>query len=167
MRSSFLTHATLGTVLTVTLTVAACGGDKGTTADSATTSSAAPAAPAAATSSATSSATSGTAQEPDAGRTVIIVNMVSDEKGNYFEPADFEAHKGDVIRYTLKAGVHNVHFLADSNAKVSGYPATPGDFLQLPGQTFDVKVTWNEGTYFFQCDPHAALGMKGRVKVED
>jgi plastocyanin len=27
-------------------------------------------------------------------------------------------------------------------------------------------VDWQPGTYFFQCDPHAALGMVGRVKVE-
>ena len=27
----------------------------------------------------------------------------------------FEVHRGDVIRFVLKSGVHNVHFLADSN----------------------------------------------------
>jgi plastocyanin len=27
-------------------------------------------------------------------------------------------------------------------------------------------VTFAPGSYYFQCDPHAALGMKGRVKVE-
>ncbi|MFL5576746.1 MAG: plastocyanin/azurin family copper-binding protein [Gemmatimonadaceae bacterium] len=38
--------------------------------------------------------------------------------------------------------------------------------LQLPGQTIDVKVNWAPGTHYFQCDPHAALGMVGHVKVE-
>jgi plastocyanin len=106
-------------------------------------------------------------QTPDAGRKVIVVEATTDEKGNYFSPNSFEAHRGDVIRFTLKVGVHNVHFLADSNAGKSGYPAAPSDMLQLPGQTYDVKVTFPEGTYYFQCDPHAALGMSGHVKVED
>jgi plastocyanin len=103
---------------------------------------------------------------PDAGGEVIIVKMITDGTSNRFEPAEFEADKGDVIRFTLEMGVHNVHFVADSNANAQGLPTAPGDYLQLPGQTWDVKVDWQPGTYFFQCDPHAALGMVGRVKVE-
>lgn len=71
-----------------------------------------------------------------------------------------------MVRYTLKVGVHNVHFLADSNVGKTGYPQTPSDFLQLPGQTYDVKVTMAPGTYYFQCDPHAALGMHGYLTVK-
>lgn len=105
-------------------------------------------------------------QTPDPGGKVITVALITDEKGSYFEPKDFEAHQGDVIRFTLKAGVHNVHFVADSNAGKSGYPTAPSDMLQLPEQTYDVKVSFAPGKYFFQCDPHAALGMVGHVKVE-
>ena len=105
---------------------------------------------------------------PASGREVITVKMISDGTSNRFEPAEFEAHQGDVIRYTLKSGVHNVHFVADSNATAAApsLSTAPGDFLQLPGQTWDVKVDWEPGSYFFQCDPHATLGMVGRVKVE-
>lgn len=39
--------------------------------------------------------------------------------------------------------------------------------LQLAGQTYDVKVTFPKGKYYFQCDPHAALGMRGHLEVED
>jgi plastocyanin len=39
--------------------------------------------------------------------------------------------------------------------------------LQLPGQTYDVLVNFPKGKYYFQCDPHAALGMKGHLEVED
>jgi plastocyanin len=70
-----------------------------------------------------------------------------------------------VIRFTLKSGVHNVNFLADSNPGAKGLPG-PSDMLQLPGQTYDVKVSFAPGRYYFQCDPHVALGMKGRVRVE-
>ena len=97
---------------------------------------------------------------------VIIVEMFTDEKGNYFKPARIEAHRGDMIRFTLGAGVHNVHFLPDSNPGQQGLPPV-SDFLQLPGQTYDLLITLAPGEYYFQCDPHALLGMIGRLEVED
>ena len=105
-------------------------------------------------------------QTPDPGGKVSTVELSTDGDGSYFKPAEVTAKKGDVVRYTLKVGVHNVHFLPDSNAGKSGYPPAASDFLQLPGQTYDVKVTFAPGKYFFQCDPHAALGMKGHLIVE-
>lgn len=111
-------------------------------------------------------AAAGGEQTPDAGGQVIKVEMLTDEQGNnVFRPADVTAKRGDVIRYTLVGGVHNVHFLADSNPGVAGLPPA-GDLLQLPGQTWDVKVTFPAGkTLFYQCDPHALLGMVGHVTV--
>ena len=103
---------------------------------------------------------------PAPGRKVIVVEMVTDAKGNYFSPSEIEAHQGDVIRFTLKIGVHNVHFLADSNKIKTGLPPA-SEMLQLPGQTYDLLVNLPEGDYYFQCDPHAALGMKGKLEVED
>lgn len=115
---------------------------------------------------ATPSASAGGPATPTGNGKVIVIEAISDEKGNYFSPNEVEAHKGDVLRFTLKVGVHNVHFLPDSNANKSGLPPA-SEMLQLPGQTYDVPVNFAEGTYYFQCDPHAALGMKGHVKVED
>ena len=97
---------------------------------------------------------------------VITVELYSDDKGNYFKPAEIEAHRGDVIRFTLKSGVHNVHFLPDSNPGAQGLPPA-SDFLQLPEQTFDYVVGLAKGHYYFQCDPHALLGMKGHLEVEE
>jgi plastocyanin len=96
---------------------------------------------------------------------VITVELYSDDKGNYFKPADIEAHPGDVVRFTLKSGVHNIHFLPDSNPGAQGLPPA-SDFLQLPDQTFDFVVSLAKGHYYFQCDPHALLGMKGHLEVE-
>ena len=97
---------------------------------------------------------------------MIVIEALTDDQGNnVFKPAKLEAHKGDVLRFTLKGGVHNVHFLPDSNPGKSGLPAA-SDMLQIPGQTFDVKVTFEPGHYYFQCDPHALLGMKGWLEVE-
>ena len=97
---------------------------------------------------------------------VIVVEAYSDEKGSYYKPSVIEAHRGDIVRFTLKSGVHNVNFLADSNSGKTGLPPA-SDMLQLPGQTYDLKVTLVSGKYYFQCDPHAALGMKGTLEVEN
>ena len=103
---------------------------------------------------------------PDAGGKIIVVQMLTDEQGNNrFDPAEVEAHQGDVVRFTLKQGVHNVNFLADSNTVKTGLPGASA-LLQLPGQTTDLKVTLPAGKYYFHCDPHAALGMKGHLEVE-
>jgi len=143
--------------LAALLATAACGGTAPASGDSAQASPAAatPAAPAAAG-----------PQAPDPGRRVMTVQLIADDKGSRFEPNDIEAHRGDVIRFTLSLGVHNVDFLPDSNPGVQGLPPV-SDMLQLAGQTYDVKVTLPKGHYYFQCDPHAALGMRGHLEVED
>lgn len=97
---------------------------------------------------------------------VIEVKMITDDKGNYFEPAAIHAETGDILRFTVVSGVHNVNFLPDSNVAKQGLPPA-SELLQLPGQTLDIPVTLAEGSYFFQCDPHALLGMIGRLHVED
>lgn len=97
---------------------------------------------------------------------VITIEAYSDGAGNFFKPTEVEAHRGDVVRFVLKSGVHNINFLPDSNPGAKYLPA-PSDMLQLPEQTFDVLVSMEKGNYFFQCDPHALLGMVGRIKVEN
>ena len=103
--------------------------------------------------------------KPGPGGKIIVIEATSDAKGNYFTPSEIEAHRGDVLRYTLKVGVHNVHFLPDSNPGKKGLPPA-SEMLQLPGQTIDIPVNFEPGKYYFQCDPHAALGMKGHLEVE-
>lgn len=138
--------------------LAACGGEKKAPSDQTAPPTAAP--PAAAAAVASGPLT------PDPGGKIIVVELYSNDVGNFFKPAEVHAKRGDVVRYTIKVGVHNVHFLPDSNAGRSGYPQAPSDLLQLPGQTYDVAVKMPVGTYYFQCDPHALLGMKGHLIVE-
>ena len=142
-----VSHASIG--LAGLLLAGACGGGEKKAAESA---------PAAA-------ATLPTTVTPCATCKVIEVTMTSNDKGNFFTPAEIEAHVGDVLRYKLIVGVHNVNFLPDSNPGKTGLPPASA-LLQLPGQTQDIELRFGKGTFFFQCDPHAALGMKGHVKVE-
>lgn len=98
--------------------------------------------------------------------TIIEITMHTDEKGNYFSPSEIEAHEGDVLRFKLVTGVHNVNFLPDSNPGKTGLPPV-SMYLQLPGQTLDIPLTFGEGDFYFHCDPHAMLGMVARLEVED
>jgi plastocyanin len=101
---------------------------------------------------------------PAASGRVIEVRLVTDERGNYFDPADITAQRGDVLRFVLVTGVHNVHFPAERNRGAAGLPpASP--LLQLPGQTVEVPVAMAPGQYSYQCDPHASLGMVGTLAV--
>ena len=142
MKTRFLGILALG----LALPLAACGGE------SASANPAGERAQAAATGS------------PAATGRVIEVKMVTEGADNYFEPAQIDAKQGDVLRFTLVSGVHNVSFAGDQNASAAGLPG-PSAYLQLPGQTLDVPVSFAAGEYKFQCDPHAVLGMVGTLKV--
>ena len=144
-------------VLAAPLVAIACGGEHKPLAEKNPTSASAPP---------SAIAFSTSPLTPDPGGKIVTVELYSDAVGNYFKPAEVRVKPGDVVRYTLKVGVHNVHFLADSNAGRSSYPQSPSDLLQLPGQTLDLAVKMPRGSYYFQCDPHAALGMKGHLIVE-
>jgi plastocyanin len=144
--------------LAVILTAAACRGESSRRGDT-TVGGSAPQPGVAGTGSASATPPGGTGK-------VIEVKMMTDDRGNTrFAPNRIDANAGDVLRYTLVSGVHNAHFLRDSNAGKSNLPR-PSDLLQLAGQTTDVALNFGTGTFFFQCDPHAALGMTGRVTVK-
>jgi plastocyanin len=97
---------------------------------------------------------------------VIEIRTITDDKGNYFEPNKIEARRGDVLRVINVSGVHNLNFLPDSNPAGAELPP-PSEMLGLPGQTIEIPVTMGPGEYYFQCDPHALLGMVGELEVED
>jgi plastocyanin len=132
------------------LALAACGGEAARESPDASRSPTADAAPA--------------TPAPD-GKTIIVEMETAEDGTNKFEPSTIEAKKGDLIRFTLETGVHNVNFLPDSNTIKTGLPPA-SDLLQLPGQTYDLVVTLEPGTYYFQCDPHALLGMIGHLIVK-
>jgi plastocyanin len=61
------------------------------------------------------------------------------------------------IKVTDKAAIHDFHLLGPGVNKV---------ITTVPFQgTKSVTVTLKKGTYTYQCDPHAAAGMKGTFKV--
>lgn len=109
--------------------------------------------------------TNTSASAPASDGQVIDIAMITDDASSRFEPSQITAKPGDVLRFTLKTGAHNVSFPADRNPVGPTLPPV-GEMLQLPGQTYDVAVNFPAGEYYFQCDPHAALGMVGTLIVQ-
>ena len=110
-----------------------------------------------------------TAAAPAGQGQVIEIQMKTLNNGasGEFVPAQVTAKKGDILRFVNDGGAaHNANFAgAPENAGKSGLPgATP--YATAAGQSVDVPVTMDAGTYTFQCDPHAAMGMKGQLTVQ-
>jgi len=80
---------------------------------------------------------------------------------NYtFSPANLTITAGDEVVWTNTGGTHNV------NGKISMFPSNPESFGNDLGSGWTYKFTFNTaGTYDYQCDPHAAMGMVGKITV--
>ncbi|WP_337170133.1 plastocyanin/azurin family copper-binding protein [Gemmatimonas aurantiaca] len=147
----------------------ACGGGDKATADSAA--SAAAAAPAAEAPAAPAAAA------PITG-TTHNVNMVGDEKGYRFEPAEITIKAGDGITFHMvSGGPHNVAFdpatlpAAAKAALLANMPEQAGELsgkmLLNAGESYTISFAGvPAGTYDFNCTPHLAMNMKGKVTVQ-
>ena len=142
------------------LALAACGGGD----EAASPEARAASTPATQVTDPATQALAGNEVSPAAGGEVIEVRMTMADGGR-FEPARITAKPGDVIRFVNVENVHNVHFPAANNPPgVALPPASP--YLTSPGQTYELKVEMPAGTYDYQCDPHAAMGMVGQLTVQ-
>jgi plastocyanin len=155
-------------VAVATLAVfAACGGGDQAAETPAETPAAAPAeAPAAA---ATATEVTGTTH---------VVQMLGDDKGYRFEPADITIKAGDAIRFEMvSGGPHNVAFDAATlspEAKTALIAGLPNPMAELSSQMLlnageSVVINFANvpaGTYDYVCTPHLAMGMKGKITVQ-
>jgi plastocyanin len=96
---------------------------------------------------------------------VIDVKMMS-IGGEKFGPEELTVRRGDVVRFVLESGVHNVSFPAEVNPSGVELPDS-SPYLQIPGQAHDVFIDLPAGEYTFHCDPHVFLGMVGKLTVLD
>ena len=99
------------------------------------------------------------------GRSTTI-NMITDSKGERYDPKEVTLDRGDSLHFVLQSGVHNVHFMPDKSEAGAKLPPM-SEYLQLPGQKMSYLIHFPDGRYFFQCDIHVALGMTGWVNVGD
>ena len=156
-----------GLVLAATFAVlGACGGGDKAGTDTATpavgaTSGAAPAA------TGTAAAVTGAWHE---------VQMLGDEKGYRFEPADVTVKAGDGVRWTMVSGQpHNVQFqnvAADAKGQLSANMPNQLTDLSSPlllnaNEKYEISFAGvKAGKYDYICTPHMANNMKGSVTVQ-
>lgn len=142
---------------------AACGGG-----DQAANDAAVPATDATVAAVPATPAADASAPAPAGQGQVHEVKMVTTMGGasGVFEPAEITVKKGDIVRFiTDGAAPHNAAFPASDNPSGATLPAaTP--YLAQAGQTADVQIGMEPGSYTYQCDPHAAMGMKGKITVQ-
>jgi plastocyanin len=146
--------------------LAACGGGGENAAD---TTAAAPAA------GATTAAVPAAAQAPSTGKW-HEVQMVGDEKGYKYEPANLTVKVGDGVRFNMvSGGPHNVQFEnVAADAKAQLMTNMPNQLTELgspilinAGEKYE--MTFNgvkPGKYDFVCQPHLANNMRGSVTVQ-
>ncbi len=110
--------------------------------------------------------------EPFTGQ-IHEVKMRGTAEGYFYEPKTLTIKSGDKVRFIMvDGGPHNVSFAGQkipNKAQVilEREGVLVGVMLQAPGQTTDVHFVkaLPPGTYNFICDPHAALGMTGKIIV--
>ena len=163
----------MAVVASAAMVLGACGGgDKAAKNDTVGTSTAAvpmamPDAPAMA--SGVMSPITGTTHE---------VKMVGDATGYRFEPAEITAKVGDGIKFTfVSGGPHNVAFdpamvpaaahaqlMANMPEQVS---ELSGKMMMAAGESYTISLGGiPAGTYEFNCTPHLAMNMKGKLIVQ-
>lgn len=101
------------------------------------------------------------------------VKMRGTADAYFYEPAMLIIKSGDKVRFLMvDGGPHNVNF---KDQRIPGGAAAMlekdgkllGVLLQAPGQATEVEFTKTmpRGEYNYVCDPHAGLGMKGKIVV--
>ncbi|HYW51419.1 MAG TPA: plastocyanin/azurin family copper-binding protein [Gemmatimonadaceae bacterium] len=158
-------------VATSAFALAACGGGEKKAEDTA-----AAAAPAAAAPAAGGAMGAAGAASPITG-TTHTVNMIGDEKGYRFEPAEITVKAGDGIKFvSVKGGPHNVAF---DPASVGGAAAQltanmpestgelTGKMLVTDGEAWTMSFGGvAPGTYTAICTPHQAMNMLMKITVQ-
>lgn len=159
-------------VATSAFALAACGGGEKKAEDTA-----AAAAPAAAAPAAGAPAAAGAMAAMPITGTTHTVNMIGDEKGYRFEPAEITVKAGDGIKFvSVKGGPHNVAFdpatAGPSAAQITAnMPEAAGELtgkmLVTDGEAYTMSFAGvAPASYTVICTPHQAMNMMMKVVVQ-
>ncbi|HSO86847.1 MAG TPA: T9SS type A sorting domain-containing protein [Draconibacterium sp.] len=82
---------------------------------------------------------------------------------NYkFSPAELQIEIGDTVEWKNTQGFHNV------NGTNTTFPSNPESFGNSTGTGWTYTYVFKTaGKYDYQCDPHAAGGMTGKIEVNE
>lgn len=107
-------------------------------------------------------------QANDKADTTVDIQMITDNKGSYFDPKGLLVEPGATIRFINASGSHATAAYHPDHGMALRIPedATPWDsgLYTEPDETFEVTLE-TEGVYDYYCEPHESLGMVGRIIV--
>ncbi len=94
--------------------------------------------------------------------TLVPDHIIEARPDNTFAPDDITINPGEIVQWVNMGGFHNV------NGDKSDFPDNPESFGNgaASNDSWTFEYTFMvEGIYEYQCDPHAGLGMKGKITV--
>lgn len=86
--------------------------------------------------------------------------------GSTFSPATVTIHLGDSVNFAL-AAIHNAVEVSQATWNANGTTALPGGFQEPLGGGLVLPAKLGVGTHYYVCQPHASLGMKGMIIVQN
>jgi len=93
--------------------------------------------------------------------TVTITNS-----GFTFTPGTVTINAGDSILFSLSS-IHKVAEVAQATWNANGATQLPGGFSTALGGGIVVPAFLTVGTHWYVCQPHASMGMKGIIIVQN
>ena len=95
--------------------------------------------------------------------TSTIVPVV--DSGFTFSPQTITVNAGDTVNFSL-ASIHDVVEVSQATYAANGNTQLAGGFSAPFGGGFVFTAQLTTGTHWYVCQPHAAMGMKGRIIVQ-
>ena len=90
------------------------------------------------------------------------INHVVNTVLNSFSPSNLTVAVGDTVTWINTGGMHNV------NGNQSTFANNPSSFGNSLGSGWTYSYVFTiSGTYDYQCDPHAGMGMVGSILVQN
>lgn len=89
-------------------------------------------------------------------------NHTISTSGNSFSPSRLIVELGDTVTFINTSGFHN------ANGTQETFPNNPEDFGNAVHSGWTYQHIFSiPGEYDFQCDPHAGMGMNGKITVQN
>ena len=85
--------------------------------------------------------------------------------GFNFSPATITIASGDTVMFNID-NIHTVLEVSEATWNANDNTPLPGGFGLPFGGGMLLPDDLSEGTHFYVCEPHASMGMKGRIIVE-
>jgi len=86
--------------------------------------------------------------------------------GFTFSPSTITVNIGDTVSFSL-ASVHNVAEVSQATFTANGNTQLAGGFSTPSGGGLVFTAALTIGTHWYVCQPHASMGMKGKIIVQN